>query len=289
MKPSRSVFVQVRDIRYHCRVWGDQRAPRMFLLHGWMDVSASFQFMVDALAHEWYVVAPDWRGYGESARTGADCYWFPDYFADLELLLQTFSPEEPANVVGHSMGANVAAIYAGVRPERVRRLVNLEGFGMPSTRPEDAARRYARWLNELAAKPRLRDYASVDELAARLRANNERLTLDRARFLAEHWGVVRGDGRVELRGDPAHKIVNPVQYNVEEAKACWRAVSAPVLWVEGAQTATRNQMRLTAQEVDARLAAFASLRREVIPDSGHMLHHDQPARLATLIEEFLRG
>lgn len=288
MKPSRSVFVPVRGLRYHCRVWGTPGAPRMFLLHGWMDVSASFQFLVDALALDWEVVAPDWRGYGETDRSGADCYWFPDYFADLDVLLAHFSRDVPVRLVGHSMGGNVAAMYAGIRPARVAQFVNLEGFGMPATRAGDAPRRYERWMNELAAQPALRDYDDFDALAARLRSNNARLSAPRAAFLATHWGRLRPDGRVELRGDPAHKVVNAVQYNLAEAEACWRAITAPCLWVQGAETETPRHLRLSGADVEARLACFPNLRRVTLPDAGHMLHHDQPERLAAVVEEFLR-
>jgi len=61
MKPSQSHIHTIRDLRYHVRTWGDARAPKLFLLHGWMDVSASFQFLVDGLQREWYVIAPDWQ------------------------------------------------------------------------------------------------------------------------------------------------------------------------------------------------------------------------------------
>src|SRR6266404_1239331 len=75
MKPSQSHIHTIRNLRYHVRTWGDARAPRMFLLHGWMDVSASFQFVVDCLRREWYVIAPDWRGFGLTA-WARDGYWF---------------------------------------------------------------------------------------------------------------------------------------------------------------------------------------------------------------------
>src|SRR5881396_1630908 len=150
MKPSESVYVPVRGLRYHCRCWGDARAPKLFMLHGWMDVSASFQFVVDALRGDWRVIAPDWRGFGLSEWAKSDSYWFPDYFADLDRLLAHFQPDSPAMLAGHSMGGNVAAMYAGIRPERVAKLVNLEGLGLTGTRAEKAPERYARWLAELA-------------------------------------------------------------------------------------------------------------------------------------------
>jgi pimeloyl-ACP methyl ester carboxylesterase len=286
MRPSESLFINIRGLRYHVRAWGPPDAPKLVMLHGWMDVSASFQFVADALRGTWRVLAPDWRGYGLTDRGGADCYWFPDYVADLDRLLDTLSPEAPVRVAGHSMGGNVACLYAGVRPERVGALINLEGFGLAATQSHHAPRRYARWLDELRTPPGLRDYASFDALAERLRAQNPRLTAERAAFLARHWGA-ESAGRVVLRGDPAHKIVNAVQYQLEEAKACWRAVTAPVLWVQGALTATPGMLGLAPADVAERKACFARLIGRVLPDCGHMVHHDQPGMLAAEIEAFL--
>src|SRR3954463_6444129 len=194
----------------------------MVLLHGWMDVSASFQFLVDALRRDWDVHAPDWRGYGLTQWGQADCYWFPDYLADLDVLLRHIEPATPVNLVGHSLGGNVAAMYAGVQPQRVAKFVNLEGFGMAPTRAEQAPKRYARWLEELRDPPRLRPYASFAALEDRLMQGNRRLTKEKAHFLARHWGRESEDGSVSLRGDPAHKIINPVLYRYER---CGRAGS----------------------------------------------------------------
>jgi pimeloyl-ACP methyl ester carboxylesterase len=289
MRQSESQFLQVRGLRYHVRRWPSPGAPKMVLLHGWMDVSASFQFVVDALQRAWDVYAPDWRGYGLTEWARADGYWFPDYIADLDFLLGEFEPREPLNLVGHSLGGNVGALYAGVRPQRVRRFVNLEGFGMAPTRAEQAPERYARWLEELREPPRLRPYESFAVLAERLRKGNPRLSPQKAEYLARHWGQeVPGKG-VMLRGDPAHKVVNPVLYRYEEARACWRAVAAPVLWVEGEQSDTPKRLHLDENALAERRAAFRDLRYARVPDAGHMLHHDQPEKVARLVEDFLAG
>lgn len=287
MKPSESRFLQIRGLRYHVRHWPFPHAPKMVLLHGWMDVSASFQFMVDALRERWDVYAPDWRGYGLTDWGRSDCYWFPDYIADLDRLADALSPDVPLNLVGHSLGGNVAALYAGIRPQRIARLANLEGFGMAPTRPEQAPGRYARWLEELRDPPGFRAYENFAALAERLHRNNVRLSKDKAEFLARHWGKeVAGKG-VVLRADPAHKIVNPVLYRYEEVRACWREVTAPVLWVEGGHSETPRRLKLNDHDLAERRAAFRSLRHVTVPDAGHMLHHDQPAAVARLLEEFL--
>ena len=288
MKADTSIFLDIRGLRYHCRVWGEAGQPKLFMLHGWMDVSASFQFLVDALQGGWQVIAPDWRGYGLSAWGPADCYWFPDYMGDLDRLLEYFEPEAPATLIGHSMGGNIASMYAGVRPERVARLVNLEGFGMSRSEPSKAPARYAKWMAQLGSKPGFRDYADFAELAGRMHSSNPRLSEARALFLAQHWGRQNAAGRVELRSDPAHKLINPVAYQLEEAMACWRNVTAPVLWIDGAESATMERMRINAGDHEARKACFRDLSAHTIAAAGHMLHHDQPEQLAALIETFLR-
>jgi pimeloyl-ACP methyl ester carboxylesterase len=254
-----------------------------------MDVAASFQFVVDAMHDAGrHVVAPDWRGFGLTETLAADSYWFADYLGDLDALLDAVAPDRPVDLAGHSMGGNVAMIYSGVRPRRVRRLANLEGFGMPETKPEQAPRRYAQWLDELRTPQRLRDYASADEVAARLLHNDPRLPADKAAWLSRHWSQRGADGRWHVLGDPAHKRINPVLYRKDEVLACWQRVEAPVLWVEGANTDIGKWWgdRYTRAEFEARLAVVPRLQRERLPDCGHMLHHDQPERLAALLERF---
>jgi len=287
MKKSESLYFDVRGLRYHVRHWSGDDARRIVLLHGWMDVSASFQFLVDALRADWDVYAPDWRGYGLTDWGKSDCYWFPDYVADLDLLLERVQAETPVNLVGHSLGGNVAALYAGVRPARIRRLVNLEGFGMAGTQPDQAPKRYGRWLDELHENSGFRPYPDFGALADRLQKNNPRLARDRAEFLAWHWGRETPDGRVLLRGDPAHKIINPVLYRYEETRACWSQVTAPVLWVDAAESETLKHVGLTAAQYAERRAVFRDLKYVTVQNAGHMLHHDQPEQVASLIEEFL--
>ncbi|MES2536879.1 MAG: alpha/beta hydrolase [Pseudomonadota bacterium] len=290
MKPSRSEFITVRGLRYHIRHWGNEGAPKLFMTHGWMDVSASFQFMVDCLQRDWHVIAPDWRGYGLTDRVAADTYWFPDYMGDLDVILDHYSPDEPVNLLGHSMGGNVVSVYAGVRPARIKKLINLEGIGMPATRPEDAPGRYVKWLDGLRTPPAMRPYATQAAVAARLQKNNPRLTDERAAFLSGHWAAQNAAGMWEILGDPAHRLVNPVLYRLEETFACWKAITAPVLWVEAEHIENWRWLDASADP-----GVEIKRRREIMPNptvvnlkgAGHMVHHDQPEALAKVIEEFL--
>ncbi len=290
MKPSRSEFLPIRGLTTHVRHWGRDGAPKLFMLHGWMDMSASFQFVVDCLQGDWHVLAPDWRGFGLTERTPGDTYWFPDYVADLDFILDHYAPGDAVNLLGHSMGGNIAGIYAGVRPERVGKLINLEGFGLPATRPEQWPGRVAQWLDELHTPPQMRGYASLDEVAARLRKTNPRLNPSRAAFLAEHWSARGESGEWFILGDPAHKQHGPLLYHVDEVLACSSRITAPVLWVEAEDTNMWRWMGPKEEaraEVDRRLGHLAKVTPKMMPDAGHMLHHDQPELLARMIEAFL--
>jgi len=242
---------------------------------------------VDALDAGWDVYAPDWRGYGLTDWAKADAYWFQDYVADLDGVLEHLQPDAPVVLIGHSLGGNVASVYAGTRPERVAKFVNLEGFGMGRSSPDLAPARLQRWLKELREPPTLRPYENFGALADRLQKNNPRLIRERAEFLARHWGKDTADGRVELRSDPAHKIVNATLSRLEEMLAFWRLVSAPVLWVDAAESKTLKMIGIDSEDYAARRAAYKSLRYVTLHDAGHMLHHDQPEKLARLIEDFL--
>jgi len=317
LTPSRSEFIPIRSHTYHLRHWGSEPSdqPLLMLVHGWMDVSASWQFMVDAMASTGLagrqVVAPDWRGFGQSRQSqvssphpshygDADHYWFADYLADLDQLIAQLNTragreaDAPIDLVGHSMGGNVAMMYAGIRPQRIRRLVNLEGFGMPAGRPSQAPGRYARWLDALAdvrcGDLTLKTYESVDGVARRLMKTNPRLAADQALWLAHHWAAPNAEGRWEILGDPAHKVIHAQLYRLEEVQEIWKRITAPVLVVEAADDSLAQWFRqgeYTRAEFHERLKAVPQCQREIVNDAGHMLHHDQPAVLARLLETFL--
>ncbi|MEO9137016.1 MAG: alpha/beta hydrolase [Casimicrobiaceae bacterium] len=295
LKPSASHFVDVRGARHHVLTWGDPQSPPLILLHGWMDVGASFQFLVDALAGDWYAIAPDLRGFGRSAWQ-AQGYWFYDYIADLEALLDRFARDQPVRLVGHSLGGNVVMHYAGVRAARVQGIVSLEGFGIPAESPDDAPRKLAAWLDALGDPPQFKPYASVGDVADRLQKNNPRLPRGKAEFLAQHWAAVMPDGHAELASDPRHKMPFPTVYRMDEIFAVWRNIAAPVLWVAAEESEIPRWLdrhpegEMGADGLDGvrrRLAEVPNGRLVTVPRAGHMLHHDQPAKVAALIESFL--
>jgi pimeloyl-ACP methyl ester carboxylesterase len=294
-RPSRNEFVPIRNLKYHVLLWGEPGAGKvpLVMVHGWMDVAASYQFVVDAFAHDHYVIAPDWRGYGSTQSPDADNYWFPDYLADLDFLIDHYSPQAPVDLVGHSMGGNIAMLYAGSRPSRIRKLVNLEGFGMALTQAAQAPKRYAKWMDELKAFHRgemaLKAYDTVDGVAQRLMKTNKRLSRDKADWLARHWAKPDAQGQWRILGDPAHKITNAQLYRVDEVLEIYKSITAPTLAVEASDDSLAQwwQGRYSLAEYHERLSSVPDARTAVIQEAGHMLHHDQPEQLAQLIEGFL--
>ncbi|RUP26939.1 MAG: alpha/beta hydrolase [Curvibacter sp.] len=296
---SRSEFIPVRGHQYHVRVWGTPQTgrPPLVMVHGWMDVAASYQFMIDALPADRHVIAPDWRGFGLTTGPFCDHYSIPDYLGDLDFLLDHYTGTQAIDLVGHSMGGNVAMMYAGARPERIRRLVNLEGFGMPATRPAQAPGRYARWMDELkkvhSGAMALKGYDSLEGVAQRLMKTNPRLGDDKARWLAQHWAreVPGADGHSQwqILGEAAHKVTSAQLYRVDEALELYARISAPLLAVEASDDSLGQWWKgqYTLDEYHQRLQRVPDCRVACIEDAGHMLHHDQPEALAALVADFL--
>ncbi len=295
-RPTRSSFVPLRHLSYHVREWGTPRPDQLplFMVHGWMDVGASFQFVIDAMTQDRHIIAPDWRGFGLTEPGEVDHFWFPDYLADLDALIDHFQPEGEIDLLGHSMGGNVVMQYAGIRPTRIRRLINLEGFGLAATKPEQAPARYAQWMDEMKAlrqgETALRNYPSAAAVAERLMKTNPRLSTDKAHWLAQLWATPNAQGEWEILGHPAHKVTNAYLFRVEEILAMYERITAPVLNVEASENSLHTwwKGRFTLEEYHQRIRSVKNLQTVTIADAGHMMHHDQPAVLAQHIEAFLK-
>ena len=286
LAPSRSEFLRARGLRHHIRCWGDRSAPKVFLGHGLLDVSATFQPLVEPLLDRWQVLAPDWRGFGYT-EWPQDGYWFHDYVGDLEAIADHFAPGERLRLVGHSMGSQIMSLYAGLRPAQVQKLVLLDGITLPDMPATLAPQRFRKWLDHLRDPVTQRNYPSFDDLAARIRRKHPQLGPEQALFVARCWGREDGHGRITLLADPRHLRNGPGLYHAADSDAIWREVTAPTLFVDAGKSEFANV--LTPEQRSLRRANFRDHRSVRVEDAGHMLHFDRPVETTKLIAYFLAG
>ena len=281
---SRSEFVVVRGLRYHVRITGKPGAPKLLLLHGWLDTSGTWQPVADVLAARWQVLCPDWRGFGHS-EWPQDGYWFPDYVGDLEALADHYSPTAPLPVVGHSMGSQIASLYAGARPARVSKLAILDGLFLPDMEAALAPKRLTAWLDELKNPPQEKTYPSFEDLARRVKKQHPQLSDERALFVARAWAAEDGRGHIKLLADPKHRLRGPLLYRVAESLTTWKNITAPTLFLDGGKSEFGKA--IPADEKQRRRACFRDHREDVIADAGHMLHFDAPEETGKHLLGFL--
>ena len=286
VKTPHHIDLNIRDLRYRLHCWGDETGIPVMLLHGWADVGMSFQFLADAMSDQWYLIAPDWRGFGDTQWQTAG-YWFPDYLGDLDAIIDQMCQEQPIRLVGHSMGGNVAWLYAGVRPDRVSHTVSLDVYGLTDCSPANAPAQYSKWLNQLKHNIDFSYYPDISGVVERLNKLAPGLSEDRARFLGSYWCNQDDNGRYQYKHDPAHKRINPILYRREEAKSCWGQIKANTLLV----MAKESTFYETYQREDYKMElanCIESFTEAVVEDSNHMIHLEQPVRLAEILDRFLQ-
>lgn len=279
--------IEANGLTHHVLVWNERARNKgtVVLLHGFLDLSWSFERLATRLAARYHVVAPDFRGHGDSGRVGAGgYYYFPDYTADLARLLPQVARER-VNLVGHSMGGMVATHYTGAFPDKVARLVLLEGIGPPTGDAEQAPEQllqHIQTVDEARARA-LRPLPSIDAATERLRKTHPRLDARWARLLAERATHPAPDGPPGSRlwkFDPLHRTRSPLIFQASQFAVFARRIRCPVLLVNGAES------ELYFVRDPERQAFYANRRVATLPDAGHMLHLDRPDELAQLLLDF---
>jgi len=286
MSSMRTRKIDIRGLQYHVQEWGDESKPLLLLLHGWMDCGVTYKFVAQYLAQDFFLVAPDWRGFGESEHVQG--YWFPDYFADLECILGHYSPDEPVDIVAHSMGGNIALMYAGIRPNKVSRLLSLEALGMLDKKSSDTPATYRQWMDEILSNEETKIYPDIDSLKASVRTGNPNVSEDLVNELTGMWGQAHGEnGEMRLKHDHAHRYMNPIRYNFEDVLALWREVTARV----GIVMAADSPFYQGYQKVGRIQQAYDNLPASpkdcyVVDNAAHMVHIEQPEKVGGIIKRF---
>ncbi|ERJ19744.1 haloalkane dehalogenase protein [Salinisphaera shabanensis E1L3A] len=282
--------VRIDELDYAVREAGNPNGQPLVLLHGLMDTGASFEPLVDAMQaiapDRYRYIAPDWRGHGATTAIH-DSYWFPSYLLDLERLLDILvGQDQPVTLIAHSMGGQVASLYAGTRTERVSHLVTLDSLNVPDSATANVPDRYRRWLDAHANPPATKVYDDLQTAASRIAKRYPELNDDVIEQLAAQWTEREDEhGRRRMRVDPWHRVPLPYAFRAAEAKALWREVRAHVLCIDGGDSPAKYFCG--EAEMAERRACFSDLRHVVVDGCGHMLHLQKPQSIAGHIAAFL--
>jgi pimeloyl-ACP methyl ester carboxylesterase len=288
MTEPRHQQVDSQGLAIHYLEWGEPFGIPLVLVHGFLDQAHSWKFFAAELQKRarqpLRIIAPDCRGHGDSGWVGAGGYYhFPDYLFDLDCVVQSLDVKQ-FHLVGHSMGGTIAFLYSGSFPERVDRLVLIEGVGPVGMDFPDAPPRMKNWITEVRERGRhhFREYTRIAAGAVQLQQTNPRLTREQAFDLAQAGMKQNAKGKWIWKFDPLHRTAAPQPFYTAQAIEFFRRIQCPVLIVDGSES--RQTRRTDKQE---RYGAIADHRRVVIDHAGHMVHQDNPAKLAEAVAVFL--
>jgi pimeloyl-ACP methyl ester carboxylesterase len=286
--PVSSTYVSQR-LRLHYVDWGNEHKPPLMLVHGGRDHARSWDWVARDLRRDWHVVAPDLRGHGDSSWAIGGHYTLSEFVLDIAQLIDILGVPR-VTLVGHSLGGAVSIQYAAVYPERVHKLVAIEGLGPP---PQLADRlsgrppwqRIAEWIQQVrefsARQPRR--YPSIEAAAKRMLEANVFLSPEQAHHLTVH-GVHRNeDGSYTWKFDNYVRVFYPHRHDVGETRELWGRITCPTLLMRGGESWAADPSK------DGRLAAFQNARVLNVPGAGHWVHHDRLDDFLREVRAFLDG
>jgi pimeloyl-ACP methyl ester carboxylesterase len=281
--PTSHYFYSQR-LKLHFVDWGNAEKPLMVLIHGTRDHCRNWDWVALDLRHRFHVIAPDLRGHGDSDWAIGGSYSMVDYVLDVAQLMSAVSTE-PATIIGHSLGAAISLQYSGVYPERVRKVIAIEGLGPPAAMMAEtpAHQRMQNWIAAMKAlaQRKARNYSSVEEGLERMRLANPYLDDEQGRHLTIH-GIRRNeDGTFSWKFDNYTHATSPYLFNLKDAAEIWGRISCPCLLIRGDESWAGDW------EKDGRLSAFRAAEVVTIRKAGHWVHHDQLAEFLKIVHRFL--
>lgn len=277
----RSRFYESQRLRLHYVVWGEEGRPPLLLIHGGRDHCRNWDFVARALRDRYTVYAPDLRGHGDSAWAIGGMYSLPEFVLDVATLANSL--DGPLTIIGHSLGGAIALQYAGTFPERVAKLVAIEGLGPPLVEHRPAPARMREWIDHMHEMERRtpRRYRTLEDAVRRMMEANPHLSPEMARHLTVHGTRRNEDGTYSWKFDNYVRIRSPYEFNLREAQEIWAQIRAPVLLIKGAESWAPDPER------EGRATVIPHRRTVIIPGAGHWVHHDQLDRFLAVVQEFL--
>ena len=262
--PGRPRVIQSGDVPIAVTEFPNPGQPEVVLLHGIGSRGDSWWPVIDPLAERFHLYQVDLRGHGASGKPGRG-YLIDHYAADLDALLDALSLARP-RIIGHSLGALVALVWASRQPDRAAALV-LED---PSLRtPPTILEAFDGWRQLASLSPA--------QAAAWYRREYPHWSDDDCRRRAETITNTATGVFAELRAEAEAALAN----GSTDRMHILDGLRSPTLLVHG----NPELGGMTPAADVARFRQFLPHARIVpIPEAGHNLHRDATdAFLATVI------
>ncbi len=223
---TRSLQIPVKWGRLSARVQGPANGRRFLFLHGWLDNLASFDPLLRELPPSWRCVSLDLAGHGRSDhRPVGTSYHLVDSITDLWDVVQ-FLKWNKFTLVGHSLGAALAALYAGTFSDSLEALVLFEALGPLASGPEETRSRTAEYCLRAAELPKKKMpvYKSVDQAAlARQKAGD--LSFEAARLIVER-NLRKTTRGYSWRSDPRLRLPS-LRFTEDQVRGFLAGISCP--------------------------------------------------------------
>ncbi len=280
-----SQFYYSHRLKLHFWDWGDNGKPNLLLVHGSRDHARSWDFIASAFCDDYRVIAPDLRGHGDSDWAAGAMYSIPEYVLDISALIDIVG-RAPVYLIGHSLGGAIVLQYAGVYPDRVKKVVSIEGYGPAPDRlvPRPAHERLREWIENMREfeKKSPRRYTGLAAAAKRMLEANPHLSEALVRHLTLLGSNWNPDGTLVWKFDNYVRAFSPYGFNMEDAQEIWRQITCPVLLFRGLESWAVDP------EKDGRIHAIPDYRLVNVANAGHWVHHDQPAVFIQQTRKFLQ-
>ncbi len=273
-------LITIRGLKICLCTWGPEEGPLVLCLHGILEQGAAWSEVAIRLAQKGYrVIAPDLRGHGRSDRVGkGGSYNLIDFLGDIDAIVENLAGKAFI-LVGHSLGSVLGAIFATIRPQRIKNIVLVETILPTLNEDEDPTTSLANQLDSMAAPPEHPVFPNVEAAAERLCKATPAISLSLAMMLAERI-TEPCEGGVRWRWEPLLRTRAGISLNgIGRSRylKLLKKIKVPITLVYGDKS---NFNRI--EDLNKQYEAMPNATKVVV-SGGHNLPLEAPSALAKII------